>query len=72
MGVCIDVPAKRGRSQDTARQARRRMRVRKIVMVVLHSQSDCVILLSHRGVSVETTDQGAWVGKTKEFEYNNL
>ena len=32
MGVCIDVPAKRGRSQDTARQARR---MRKIIMVVL-------------------------------------
>ena len=31
MGVCIDVPAKRGRSQDTARQA---CRMRKIMVVL--------------------------------------
>ena len=34
MAVCIDVPAKRGRSQDTARQARR-ITQRKKKMVVL-------------------------------------
>ena len=34
MAVCIDVPAKRGRSQDTARQARR-MTKRKKKTVVL-------------------------------------
>ena len=34
MGVCIVVPPKKGRSQDTARQARR-MRVREKMMVVL-------------------------------------
>ena len=30
-GVCVDVPAKRGRSQDTARQA---CRMRKIMVIL--------------------------------------